>query len=155
VGRIRILHRSEIGPADLLFSCAWFVRFYDYSHAQHFDGKIIPGKFTITQSGKTIIEAWVESLGDVSNIDASVFNPAGLKSLGRGPAVTPPWTFHSMAFTGKPGVNPEAQFVVLHGMILADGRFAEPGSTRQFGRRPESASRPTPGANAKMAIARQ
>jgi hypothetical protein len=99
---------------------------YDYSSAQHFNDKVFPGKFTITQSGQTVIEARVESLGDVANIDASVFKPAGLTPLGTGRLITPPWTFHSMAFAGKPGANPGAQFVVLHGMISADGHFAHP-----------------------------
>ena len=48
---------------------------YDYSKALHFQDKLIPNKFTITQAGRTIIEAQTESVTDASQ-DTTRFQPA-------------------------------------------------------------------------------
>jgi hypothetical protein len=102
---------------------------YDYSNVQHLNGVTFPGKFTITQSGQTVVEAQVESLTEGLSADAPIFNPSGLNPLGVGFPLTGPWRIQSMAFTGQPGstVNaPNAQFVVIHGMVSPDGQFTDP-----------------------------
>jgi hypothetical protein len=99
---------------------------YDYSNAQHFHGKVIPGKFTITEAGQPIVEAQVESVNDPAGLDNALFTPAGLNPLGAGSLMTPPWKFRSMSMQAPPRSNLNAQFVVLHGMLSADGHFTDP-----------------------------
>jgi hypothetical protein len=102
---------------------------YDYSNAQHLHDIIYPGKFTITQSGQTVVEAQVESLTEGLSADAPIFTPAGLNPLGVGFPLNPPWTVQSMNFAGAPGSTPSAlnaQFVVVHGMLSADHHFTDP-----------------------------
>ena len=99
---------------------------YDYSNALHFHDKIIPGKFTITEAGHTVIEAQNESAGTPANLDPTLFDPAGLDPVGAGPLETPPSNFRSTEFNGASGTNLAMQVVVLHGMITPDGHFTDP-----------------------------
>ena len=75
---------------------------YDYSSPFHFQDKIIPGKFTITQAGHNVIEARTESVSDPANLDRSLFDPSGLTSVGAGPLETPPSSVRTHDY-GPPG----------------------------------------------------
>ncbi len=97
---------------------------YDYSAAVHFHDKIIPGKFTITEAGHTVIEAHTESVSDPTNVDGALFDPSGLTSVGAGPLETPPWNVRTHVF-GPPGSNPTTQAVVLHAMVSPDGHLTD------------------------------
>jgi hypothetical protein len=97
---------------------------YDYSGALHFHDKIIPGKFTITEAGHTVIEARTEAVTDPANLDPSLFDPSGLTSVGVGPLESPPATVQSRE-AGPQGSNPTLQFVVLHGMVAPDGHLTD------------------------------
>jgi hypothetical protein len=97
---------------------------YDYSSATHFHDKIIPGKFTITEAGHSVIEARTESVSDPGNLDRSLFDPSTLTSVGVGPMETPPWNFRSRAFNST-GAAQALQVVVVHAMVLPDGRISD------------------------------
>lgn len=97
---------------------------YDYSNAVHFHDKTIPGKFTITEGGRTVIEAHTESVGDPKD-DPSLFSPAGLSAVGAGPTEMPPMMIRSYQYNAAALSTATVQIVVLHGMATADGHFAE------------------------------
>lgn len=98
---------------------------YDYSSALHYHDKIIPGKFTITQAGHTILEARTESVTDATDVDRSLFDPSGLSLFGAGPLESPPSNFRSMEYGPPDSSNLTIQVVVLHAMVLPDGRLTD------------------------------
>jgi hypothetical protein len=98
---------------------------YDYTNALHFYDKIIPGKFTITEAGRTVIEARNESLTDPAKLDPSLFEPSGLNSVGAGPLESPPWNMRSSQYSANGSTNPTLQVVVLHAMVSPDGHMTE------------------------------
>ena len=110
---------------------------YDYSNAIHFHNKIIPGKFTITEAGQTIIQAHTESVTDPSKVDPAIFEPSGLNQIGVGSLMTPPWHVVSGVGSGGTNSNRSIQVVVLHGMLVARRRVERDGSCRQYRCRPE------------------
>jgi hypothetical protein len=101
---------------------------YDYSNAIRFHNKVIPGKFTITEGGQTIIQARTESVTDPSNpssMDAAIFEPSGLNQIGVGSLMTPPWHVLSGVSSGRGNPNRSIQVVVLHGMLSPEGALSE------------------------------
>lgn len=99
---------------------------YDYSNALHFHGKIIPGKFTITEAGHPVIQARVESVADPAKADPALFEPNGLNQVGVGALMTPPWRVRS--FVPSPngaGTQMTTQAVALHGMLSPQGVLSE------------------------------
>ena len=57
---------------------------YDYASAEHFHDITIADRFTISEGGKTIIEARTESVSDAPPKNSKLFLPAGLKPVGAG-----------------------------------------------------------------------
>jgi hypothetical protein len=98
---------------------------YDYSNAIRFHDKVIPGKFTITQAGQTIIQARTESVTDPAKLDHAIFEPSGLNQIGVGSLMTPPW--HVVSHVGSDRANPSRaiQVVVIHGMLSPEGTLSE------------------------------
>ena len=78
---------------------------YDYSNAIRFHNKVIPGKFTITEAGQTVIQARTESVTDPTNMDPAIFEPAGLNQIGVGPLMRPPWHVVSSVGSGATNAN--------------------------------------------------
>jgi hypothetical protein len=95
---------------------------YDYSQAIHFHDRLIPNKFTVTEAGRTIIEAQTLSVSDPPK-DASLFEPAGLAQVGAGSLMSSPWSFRSIvpSATVAPG---STQFVTLHAVQSATGEIS-------------------------------
>jgi hypothetical protein len=101
---------------------------YDYSNAIHFHNKIIPGKFTITEAGQTIIQARTESVTDPSNpssMDPAIFEPSGLNQIGLGSLMTPPWHVFNGGGSDRANPNRSIQMVILHGMLSPEGALSE------------------------------
>lgn len=100
---------------------------YDYASAPTFHGKTIPAGFTITEAGKTVIEAKTESVADPPDSTNPLFAAAGLTPLGVGQVMTAPvhWigAFHAPGSNG--GSNSTAQMVVLHGSLSPDNHVSE------------------------------
>jgi hypothetical protein len=96
---------------------------YDYSNAVSFHGRTIPGGFTITAAGRTVVTARVEGVTDPGNADPSLFDPSTLSQTGVGSLMTQPW--HVSSFVGG-GANAGAlQEVVVHGMLTPGGELTE------------------------------
>jgi hypothetical protein len=101
---------------------------YDYTAAKQFHGKIIPGSFTITEAGRTILEARSESATDPPSAQSALFSTAGLTAAGVG-RVMNGGGIRSRSFI--PLMNPltkpasGVQVVVLHGNLSPDGRLNE------------------------------
>ena len=96
---------------------------YDYSQAIHFHNRLIPNKFTITQAGRTIIEAQTTAVGDPPK-DPSLYQPTGMNQVGVGSLMTGPWIMNRMA--PSPAVTPgAAHLVVLHGMKSSSGQIGD------------------------------
>lgn len=98
---------------------------YDYSSAINFHGKTIPNGFTISEAGRTVVEAHVESVTDPGSPDAALFEPSGLTQTGVGSFMSQPW--HVWDFVGNPksATNGELQAVVVHGMVTPAGELTE------------------------------
>jgi hypothetical protein len=94
---------------------------YDYGNALHFHEETIPNGFTITESGRAVIEAKTESVTASPDAGLSIFKPEGLTPLGVGPAMEAPMMIRS----NVPGANASPQVVVVHGMVTPDGRLDE------------------------------
>jgi hypothetical protein len=103
---------------------------YDYSSALRFHDKTIPTSFTISQGGRTVIEAKTISVTDPPDAKDPMFNPAGLTALGAGRAMNPGSNMPlMMPVPGRPfptsNANAVLQVVVLHGNVAGDGRLSE------------------------------
>ena len=101
---------------------------YDYSNAIRFHNNVIPGKFTITEAGQTIIQARTEGVTDPSSLVSSnpaIFEPSGLNQIGVGSLMTPPWHVLSSMNSARGSANGPIQMVVLHGMLSPEGTLSE------------------------------
>ncbi|MFY9688826.1 MAG: hypothetical protein WAJ86_02745 [Candidatus Acidiferrales bacterium] len=98
---------------------------YDYSNAFHFHDQMIPNGFTISENGRTVIEAKTDSVTDAPSANQDIFKAEGLNPLGAGPAAAGPVMIRSShAYNlGSPDARP--QVVVVHGMISPSGRLGE------------------------------
>jgi hypothetical protein len=104
---------------------------YDYQDAVHFHGKIIPSEFTVSEAGKTVVEARTLSVTDPVSPDSAMFNGEGLKPLGTGPS-TLGVEVYSVGGGFPPNMNPGTmsslpalQIVVVAGITASDGHLAE------------------------------
>lgn len=98
---------------------------YDYSNAISFQGKVIPGRFTITEAGQTVVTARVESVTDPGNLDPTLFDPSTLSQTGVGPLMTQPWHVRSFVPYSGASSNVALQAVVVHGMLTPGGELTE------------------------------
>ncbi len=96
---------------------------YDYTNAFHFRDKVIPGKFTVTQAGQTVIEASTQSVLDPAKLDPALFQPAGLEKIGAGPLMTPPWRVLTTSAATGVNLNGTRHMVVLDGLLTPDGQL--------------------------------
>ncbi len=96
---------------------------YDYSQALHFHDRLIPNKFTITQAGRTMIEAQTTAVGDPPK-DPLLYQPNGMNQTGVGSLMTSPWIMNRRAPSAlvSPGA---ADLVVLHGMKSKTGQIGD------------------------------
>jgi hypothetical protein len=97
---------------------------YDYSSGIQFHNTLVPGKFKITQSGQTVVEARTVSVADPAK-DAAAFQPTGLNMIGMGPAMSPPWHYHANAPAPSGIPVDQPQIVVIHAMQAPKGRLSE------------------------------
>jgi hypothetical protein len=97
---------------------------FDYSKALAFHGKLIANGFTMTQAGRTVVEAETESVGDAAN-NPSAFQTAGLNQIGVGPIMTAPWRYRHWNPSPSGAAAGTAQIVVLHGMQSPDGKLTD------------------------------
>jgi hypothetical protein len=97
---------------------------YDYANGLHFHEQILPDGFTITQRGKTVIEAKIESVAEPPPPNSNLFEPAGLKPLGVGQPIVP-MRIHGFQMSELLSQSDIGQVVVVHGMVSADGRLTE------------------------------
>jgi hypothetical protein len=100
---------------------------YDYANAQHFHDTIIGGGFTITEGGKTIIEARTDSVSDAPPPNSNLFEPTGLHTLGAGIVAEVPTLVRGIG--GAPGSSAQSsktEVVVVHGVLSPDGKLDEP-----------------------------
>jgi hypothetical protein len=103
---------------------------YDYTSAKQFHGKVFPGRFTITASGRMVVDARTESVSDPPADTSSLFNTAGLNAIGVGRVMNGGIRFHGFAGPGRTpssgGTGASAvQVVTLHGNALPDGTLGE------------------------------
>ena len=98
---------------------------YDYANAVHFHEVIIPDGFTITERGKTVIEAKTENVGDAPPANSNLFEPAGLNPLGVGQVIQGPMRVQGFETTESSDSSAAGQVVVLHGMVSPEGQLSE------------------------------
>jgi hypothetical protein len=98
---------------------------YDYTSALRFHDKSIPGKFTITQAGQTIVEARTESVADPGKVDPALFQPAGLEKIGVGALMTRPWKVRTRVGSSRKEKGAPVEVVVLDGMVTPDGKMGD------------------------------
>jgi hypothetical protein len=99
---------------------------YDYADAIHFHDTIIPSRFTISENGKTIIEAKTESAEDPPAKTSSLFDARGLSPIGGGMVMEVPTVIEKMGFAMGSSVEiTKAEIVVLHGVVTPSGKLEE------------------------------
>ena len=98
---------------------------YDYSNALSFHGKAIPGGFTITEAGRTVVDARVESVTDPGSPDPALFDPSALSQTGVGSLLAHEWHLRRFAPFAGGRTNVTLQAVVVHGMLTPGGELTE------------------------------
>jgi hypothetical protein len=98
---------------------------YHFDSPLHFHEITVPEGFTITEGGKTIIEARTENVTDAPPKNSNLFTPAGLNPLAAGTVSEVPslirltQPFPDNGFTDQVGVT------VVHGVVAPDGKINE------------------------------
>ena len=94
---------------------------YNYQNAIHFHRSIIPSGFTISEIGRTVIDAKTESVSDPPAASASIFQPSGMYPVGVG-------VLHGRGMSWmtsfQQGVSND-QVVVVHGVRFANEQLKE------------------------------
>ncbi len=94
---------------------------YNYQNAIHFHRSIIPSGFTISENGRTVIEAKTESVSDPPAASTSTFEPTGMYPVGVG-------VLHGrgMGWTTsfQQGLSSD-EVVVVHGVRFTNGPLQE------------------------------
>lgn len=98
---------------------------YDYSNALSFHGKVIPGRFTITEAGRTVVEARVESVTDPGSPDPALFDTSTLSQTGVGSLFVHAWHIRMFVPFSVGSTNDTLQTVVVHGMLTPSGELTE------------------------------
>jgi len=98
---------------------------YDYANALHFHEAILPDGFTITERGKTVIEAKTDSVEDAPPPNSNLFEPSGLNPLGVGQVIQGPMRVRGFEMIQSLGASSAGQVVVLHGMVSPNGHLSE------------------------------
>jgi hypothetical protein len=100
---------------------------YDYANAQHFHDVTIPDRFTITEGGKTIIEARTESVSDAPPKSSNLFVAEGLAPIGAGVVLEVPSLMRGVRPlpNASPGESANVEVVVVHGVVSPDGKLNE------------------------------
>ncbi len=62
---------------------------YEYANAVHFHDRTIPGGFTITEGGRTVLESRTVSVTDPGDSNSQMFSAQGLAPLGVGASTAP------------------------------------------------------------------
>jgi hypothetical protein len=94
---------------------------YDYTDARRFDGRVLPGKVTVTEGGKTVITISVDSLTALDAADPSLFTPSGeMKANGRPIALG-----GARKMAGPPGPGATAGTVCVFGVVTPAGELME------------------------------
>ncbi len=99
-----------------------YIRF-DYANGLHFHEQTLPDGFTVTEHGKTVIQAKTESVGEAPPRTSDVFSTAGLNPLGVGQTIVGPmliWGYQTSPLPGAAG-----QAVVVRGMSTPQGKVTD------------------------------
>jgi hypothetical protein len=97
---------------------------YDYSNAVQFHGKTIPGGFTISESGRPLVQAKIQSVTDPGSVNPAIFDPSGLTAIGVGSMMTPTERIRWGA-GALPNEIGALSIVELHGVSSPEGRINE------------------------------
>jgi hypothetical protein len=95
---------------------------YDYSSALQFHGRVLPSQISIVEGGTTVLNARVDTLEDLANLDPKSFTPtADMLSRGPGAVLTASYRFQQLvpAPDGRTGL---VQPVIVHASIGPDGK---------------------------------
>jgi len=103
---------------------------YHYADALHFHDTIVPAGFTISEGGRTVVEARTLSVTDPVGANSALFSGAGLMPLGTGPSTwgaavdtisVPPQNMSPRTMNSPLAL----QIVVVAGIAGSDGHLAE------------------------------
>jgi hypothetical protein len=98
---------------------------FDYADQLKFHEMIIPGSFTISEAGKTIIEAKTESVQDSLPKTSNIFEPSGLRAIGAGIVAEVPTVLRNTFFVPDDSGNGRTDVVVVHGILTPEGALRE------------------------------
>ena len=96
---------------------------HDYASAEHFHDITIADRFTISEGGKTIIDARTESVSDAPPKNSNLFLLAGLNPVGAGEVMEVPTLVTGT--NGSPVENTNVEVVVVHDVLSPDGKLNE------------------------------
>jgi hypothetical protein len=98
---------------------------YHYDNPLHFHEITIPDGFTVTEGGKTIIEARTENVTDAPPKNSNLFTPAGLNPLAAGTvSEVPSLVRFTQPFPDSESAD-QVGVAVVHGVVAPDGKINE------------------------------
>jgi hypothetical protein len=99
---------------------------YDYANAVRFHDLVLPGKITISESGRTVIEARVDALADAATADPALFVPTPeMLAHGAAPIMEGPERFSDFQRTGNAAPDGLIQPTIVHAVIDQAGNVQE------------------------------
>jgi len=97
---------------------------YDYSNGHKFHDHLLPGKITITESGATVLEANINSVGDADSSNLTIYTPtAQMIAQGAAPVIEAPQRFPLIV--PAPDNGSATPHVIVHATIDQFGKIQE------------------------------
>lgn len=113
---------TKTGLLQVLSDAPGIYVLYDYANPHHFHGRVLAGKISIVEGGKTVLEANIASIGDADPNDPSVLTPTP-EMRNSGPVLS-----YAMRFPQTVRVAPGAsiiQPVIVHALLGPNGKVLD------------------------------
>jgi hypothetical protein len=113
---------TKTGLMQVLSDAPGIYVLYDYTNPHHFHGRVLAGKISIVEGGKTVLEANLVNIGDADPNNTSVLTPTQ-EMRNSGPVLS-----YTMRFPQTIHVAPGAaitQPVIVHALLGSDGKVLD------------------------------
>jgi hypothetical protein len=106
---------------------------FDYQQPLKFHNRTLPRTISVYVAGTKVLDARLDSIEDLTNVDTLVFMPTA-EMVARGPAATAasPIRFPQVAAMPGSAVTGEVQPVIVHASIGLDGKVLEAEALQNF-----------------------
>ncbi len=99
---------------------------YDYGNALRFHDRVFPAKITISENGRTVLEARIESLTDAGTLSPALFVPTPqMLAHGAAPVIIGPERIAHFKSTAQASTDGLIQPTIVHALIDQAGNVRE------------------------------